>query len=421
VSRETRLLVATLIGAVVALWVLARFRFPEQSPSVNPVAPVLTQLSPAPAFGDLAAVVSDVQSRVLSPFLTVAFSRSSADYEAGNPSQTVAAYRVRDDVAVALIDLSRDPLSRPVADGVSLLNVDPATGLATLKVPSRQAADLTDWAPARLESPRYLLSTSTGPGAISLRPAFVGTLQTDDCPTWGTTVWRLPSSADLSVGSFAFTTTGAFAGLVIPHEGGTAILPPAALAEAVDRVLKQRQGNRGWIGLTVQPLTPALAAATGATRGVLVSWVDPGGPAAGSIQTGDVLESMDDMATALSEEAFRARTSRLLAGDAITLQVRRGELAQPVRLTAIERPPSSAVLGLTMRRVRGGVEVLRVEQGSSAHAAGVQPGDLITLSGSTQSPSPAQITLAFATATERPLLLGITRGTSHFVLTVSAR
>ncbi|MGE5814364.1 MAG: hypothetical protein ACM36C_07750 [Acidobacteriota bacterium] len=416
VSRETRLLFATVIAAVIALWVLARFRFPEQPPSVNPVAPVLTQLAPTPAFGDLAAVVSDVQGRVLSPFLTLSLSSDSADHP-----QDRAAYRVRDDVAVALLDVPRGPLPRPQGGGVSLLNVDPATGLATIKVPSLRSADLTEWTPARLESPRYLLCTTTVPGALSLRPVFVSTLRTDNSATWGATVWTAPRHTDLVPGSFAFTTTGSFAGLVVRQDDGAAILPASALADAVDRVLKQRQGSRGWIGLSIQSLTPALAAATGSIRGVIVTWVDPDGPAAGSLQPGDVLESMDDPQGEITEETFAARTARLLAGDAITLHVRRGELAQPVRLTAIERPPAAPLLGLTLRGVRAGAEVLRVEHDSAADVAGILPGDVITLAGTTQAPSPVLVRRAFAAGTGRPLLLGITRGSSHFVVAVGTR
>lgn len=417
VSRETRLLFLTVIASVIALWVLARLRFPEQPPSVNPVTPVLTRLAPTPAFSDLAAIVSDIQGRVLPSFLPVRVSPASWNRD----PEIVAAYRVRDDLAVALLDVSRHAQTRPQADDLSIVNVDPATGLTAIRVPARRIAGLADWTPARPEAPRYLLCTTTVPGAVSLRPVFVSTLGASASSTWSAPVWIVPSHTDLTPGSFAFATTGAFAGLVIPHENGTAIVGPAALAQAVDRVLEQRQGNRGWIGVNVQPLTPALMAASGAARGVVVSWVDPAGPAAGSIQPGDVLESMDDPQTGLTEDAFAARTARMLAGDAITLHVRRGELAQPVRLTAIERAPPVATLGLTMRRARGGAEVVRVDRNSVAARAGIEPGDLLTFAGTVQAPSPAQVARAFAASPDRPLMIGITRGSIHVVVAVSQR
>lgn len=417
VSRETRLLFATVILSVVALWILARLRFPEQPPSVNPVAPVLTQLAPTPAFGDLASVVSDVQARVLSPFVAVRLEPASVARRTG--SSVVAALRVRDDVAVALLDPAEGSWRDRSPQGASLLNVDRATGLALLKVPSRPTPTLSYWSPGRLASPRYLLSTVTVPDAISLRPVFVSVLASGDSVPWEAPLWTVPSSTDLTAGSFVFGTTGAFAGLVVPHEGGAAILPPEALSSAVDRVLKQRQGNPGWLGLNVQPITPALSAATGASRGLIVSWVDPLGPAAGSIQVADVLESMDDMSSALTEEPFRARVARLLAGDAITLQVRRGEMRQPVRLTAAEQPAPAPSLGLTMRRVPGGTEVVRVEPRSAADLSGIRAGDIITFAAGMPAPTPRQIARAFSVATDGTLLVGIDRAGAHLLLPVS--
>ncbi len=47
VSRETRLLLTTALLSVVALWILARIRFPDQ-PAGTPVQPLLTQLASGP-------------------------------------------------------------------------------------------------------------------------------------------------------------------------------------------------------------------------------------------------------------------------------------------------------------------------------------------------------------------------------------
>src|SRR5688572_3299582 len=68
VSRETRLLLLTALFALLALWVLARLRFPERPITANPVPPILSQLVPAPGFEDLASAVFNLQSR-LSPNL----------------------------------------------------------------------------------------------------------------------------------------------------------------------------------------------------------------------------------------------------------------------------------------------------------------------------------------------------------------
>src|SRR5919106_3264164 len=122
VSRETRLLLSTALIAVVALWVLARVRFPDQPPPQNPVQPLLTQLTPRPTFADLASEVAALRPR-LDPLLVPG--------PAG-----VSGLRVRDDVAVVWLDPRRDAAA---ADAESLLVRDPASGLSLVRVESSSA------------------------------------------------------------------------------------------------------------------------------------------------------------------------------------------------------------------------------------------------------------------------------------------
>jgi hypothetical protein len=84
VSRETRLLLTTALLAVVALWVLARIRFPDQ-PAGTPVQPLLTQLAPRPAFDNLASEIAQLRPRI-------------------EPLLIGSALRIRDDAAVTLLD-----------------------------------------------------------------------------------------------------------------------------------------------------------------------------------------------------------------------------------------------------------------------------------------------------------------------------
>ena len=67
-SRETRLLLMTILVSFAALWVLARIRFAERPVTPNPITPVLTQLAPPPVFEQLSSAVFQVESR-LSPVL----------------------------------------------------------------------------------------------------------------------------------------------------------------------------------------------------------------------------------------------------------------------------------------------------------------------------------------------------------------
>lgn len=80
-----------------------------------------------------------------------------------------------------------------------------------------------------------------------------------------------------------------------------------------------------------------------------------------------------------------------------------------------------ASLGLRLRGTTGaGAEILGIEPGSAAARAGLAAGDVITLIGGISSPTPGQVRTAFGTAPEgKPILVGVTRGATHFVTTLT--
>ena len=156
--------------------------------------------------------------------------------------------------------------------------------------------------------------------------------------------------------------------------------------------------------------------------GVVVTWVDPNGPAADALVTGDVIEASSGQAVQTPEQ-WRVRVARLGAGDVLTLRVRRyGELTE-VSLTAPASalpPERTAALGMRMHRVSGGTALLAVDAGSAAARGGLAAGDVITRMGNVLSPSPAQIRTTFMSAREQtPVLVGVTRGTAHLVMTLT--
>ena len=167
-------------------------------------------------------------------------------------------------------------------------------------------------------------------------------------------------------------------------------------------------------------MTRRLASATGATGGVIVSWVDPEGPSAGALQVGDVIEEANG--ERLTSQHWAVRAARLVPGEMITVRARRGGEVREVVLVATFRPPQPNVasLGLTMRALPGiGSEVTRVEPATAAHRAGVEAGDVITLAGELAAPTPAQVRSAFSADPEgQGVLLALTRGTSHRVVVV---
>jgi Do/DeqQ family serine protease len=92
----------------------------------------------------------------------------------------------------------------------------------------------------------------------------------------------------IGINSAIFSTTGGFQGI------GFAI-PSNMAAHVADALMKYGKVERGWLGVTLQELTPKLAQSFGLStpRGALVTQVTKGGPAAkAGIEAGDVITAM---------------------------------------------------------------------------------------------------------------------------------
>jgi S1-C subfamily serine protease len=155
--------------------------------------------------------------------------------------------------------------------------------------------------------------------------------------------------------------------------------------------------------------------------------VDPEGPAGGSLRATDVIETIGGQALSTLDE-WEAHVSLLTPGDPLLLGVRRAGEVQEIKLTAGDHQPSPQPveaddLGLTMRSIpRVGVEVVRVDPGTAAERAGIMAGDVITLIGDTEGPTPADATRVFAaTPPSSALLVRVARGDRHHVLALEKR
>jgi hypothetical protein len=424
VSRETRHLLATALLAVVALWVLGRVRYPDGSPTQNPVPALLTQLNPRPALSDLVNESEQLRARLGASLLPVELGASR-----------VAAIRVRDDTALALDPRAEGqqpahddrPGAFDAASGGSAdrepaepITSDAATGLTLLRVrPAATPLAPTPWTPRAFDEPHFLMASVASQGAVAFQPVFVALLQPVASPAWPAPIWAVPGPSDLQPGSFVFTQEAQFAGLVVRYDDGVAIVPGAMLLAEANRLRQLPPRPPGFLGVDVQALTPSLAAATGSRQGVVVTRVDPAGPAAGHLMPGDVIEAADGRW--LSTRAhWDVRGARLRAGDRIVLGVRRQGEWRDVQLAAARRAGDAVPLGLTLRRVANvGSEVIDVSPWSAGAAAGLERGDIITLVGVFTAPTPAQIRAAFTAAAEGPpVLLAYSRGSTSHVATL---
>ena len=203
ISRETRLLLITIVVSIAALWVLARIRFQEQPVTSDPVPAVLAQLRPAAGYADLARAIAEIRPGIVAAVL--------ADHG-------VAALRIREDAGVALI---------PQAD--TSLASDRATGLTIVQIPAAPLPSLMPWAPRLVDYPRYLVAAELAGEHVSLRPVFVGALVPTESALWSGETWVLPPAVSIVPGTFVFTTDGAFAGLAVEYNGRIAIVPATLL------------------------------------------------------------------------------------------------------------------------------------------------------------------------------------------------
>jgi membrane-associated protease RseP (regulator of RpoE activity) len=414
VSRETRRLLTTVCIAVLALWALARIRFPERPVVSTPVPPLLAPLTTQGSFPDLASSIAEVRARVASLLVPVVPVIDDVVDASALRIDQIAALSIDDGLAVAVLDPDAREAGR---QPLGIVALDAATGLAVMRVdrPARSPLPLV-WLPQRLDSPRYLFVSSASADGISFRPVFVGMMTPIATRRWNAPVWSVPRDSGLRVGEFVFSEMAELVGVVATGSAGEVIVPGQELLRAADALRREPPTTATDLGIEVQPLTSVLAVASGAEAGAAVAWVNPSSVAARDIRAGDVIVAIDGAAIRTVED-WKVRVARLPARPTVMLTTIRGgamrdvEVSTPVRATAT----AGSLLGLSMRRVaRVGAEIVHVGRDSAADAAGIMAGDVITAIGATDSPTPAEVQAAFASAPRGGMLIvAITRGAEH--------
>jgi serine protease Do len=236
----------------------------------------------------------------------------------------------------------------------------------------------------------------------------------------------------IGINTAIFSRSGGYQGI------GFAV--PINMARAVmDHILKHGRVVRGSIGVAVQDVTPALARGLGLPdlRGVLVSDLAPGGPAAhAGLRRGDVVLKVGDR-TVDSDGQFRNLVAQLAPGSRARVLARRGEREQAFDIGVIERaeqaprqPPTDPEartdpLGMTIaditpeiarqfrlsRTVRG-VLVTDVLRGGLADEAGLRPGDLLVEVNRTAVTQAREVARLFQEARGKDVVLLVNRGGS---------
>jgi serine protease Do len=181
---------------------------------------------------------------------------------------------------------------------------------------------------------------------------------------------------------------------------------PSNMARKIYTELRDKgRVTRGWLGVSIQPLTPELARSFGAkdAKGVLINEVMADSPAAkAGLKPGDILLEFEGRA--LDGPGDLQRAVGFFAPDRSakvkvwrdqaekTLEIKVGQAPDERQAQQQQRPGGSrtrSMLGLEVRpvtpeiarqlnlRTTEGVIVVRVDEGSPAAEAGVQRGDVV--------------------------------------------
>ncbi|MGA2842777.1 MAG: Do family serine endopeptidase [Steroidobacteraceae bacterium] len=332
-----------------------------------------------------------------------------------------------------------------------VIGTDPQTDLALIKISVN--ADLPyvrlasavprigDWV-LPIGNPFGLGGTVTA-GIVSARGRNIGEGPYDDF---------IQIDAPVNVGNSGgptFNTKGEVIGVntaIYSPSGGSVGVAFDVPAETVKFVIQQLKDKgyvtRGWIGVQIQSVTPAIADAIGLKNieGALVAHVEPDSPAAkGGIEVGDVITSVNGEAVKESRDLGR-KIAAIAPGTATKLDVFRNgqEKTITVTLGKFPRPSTEAkaeeqkapsettVLGLTLAPASAiagagehGVVIIEIDPSGRAAESGLQRGDVILDVGRRAVNTPAEVRKMVEEArsqSKKAVLLRVQRGdTTIFV------
>ncbi len=408
------------------------------SSSVSAAAPsgqvgTLPSLAPLVDAVKAAVVNVDVQSRVRAPALSDGSDLFERFFGFQNPRsnrrQREAPPQIRQGAGSGFIihpngtlltnnhvvegaDAIRVHLEDGRAFDAEVLGRDPLTDIAVVKLKGKleklpvatlgdsDAIKVGDWVLA-IGNP-FGLASSVSAGIISARARQIGAgpfddfLQTDAAINPGNSGGPLFNMKGEVIGiNTAIVGGGSGIGFAVPSNMAKLLLP---------QLEKGQKIRRGWLGVTVQELTPELAKSLNvpATRGAVVSDVNPDTPAAkAGIKPEDVVVVVDGNPVD-SSGALTRSVGFKQPGTEVNLTIYRGGKKQDVKLKLGERPPEDELgtgfgqgeegapsqsdkLGLAFedaRQVQGapskkGAVITSVEPGSPADHADLRPGMVV--------------------------------------------
>jgi serine protease Do len=436
----TALVVATILGAGLGAWAAGRGEAPAPAPlapAAQVQAPILPVQMPLTT-GTFAKVAEAIKPAVINintvskggaglggrtPFEEFFgeefFRRFFGEAPERIPQRSLGSGVIVDPTGVALTNAhvveKATEIEVITTDGskhkAKVVGMDRKTDLAVLKLDEGKGRfnaarlgdsdriQVGDWVIA-VGSPFGLQATVTA-GIISAKARQLGQgpfddfLQTDAAINPGNSGGPLVNMQGEIIGiNTAIVAGGSGIGFAIPSNMARRIYT---------ELLAKGKVTRGWLGVSIQPLTPELAKSFGAkdTKGVLISDVVGESPAAkAGLKAGDILlefegkkmEAPADLQRAVGFTApgHSAKVKVWRDQGERTLEIKVGEAPEEREAQQRGGPPGGrATLGMDVRpitpeiarqlnlRSTDGVVVARVEDDSSAAQAGIQRGDVI--------------------------------------------
>jgi serine protease Do len=238
------------------------------------------------------------------------------------------------------------------------------------------------------------------------------------------------------------TVVGVTTAIISPSGGSVGLgfaIPSETIASVVAELKAHGRVNRGYLGIEVQAMTPALAQAllgSDTATGALITTVDDKGPAAGELAAGDVLLSIG--ATPVTFASLGKVAVRLVPGTTVDTSVMRdgSQLTIAVTVGQLPDPPSNAQqsggpdtwvpnldLGVAnatndMRKAlkaadeTGGLIITQLRHDGVGAVAGLKIGDLITHAGTKHLDDVADLAGVSKPSAKLPLLLRVVRAGS---------
>jgi serine protease Do len=287
--------------------------------------------------------------------------------------------------------VGRDPKT-----DLALIKINASSDLQPLTLGNSDDLKVGSWVVA-IGSPFGLEQTLTA-GIVSAKGRVIGSgpydnfIQTDASINPGNSGGPLINMKGEVVGiNTAIIASGQGIGFAIPINMAKEIAP---------QLQEKGHVTRGWLGVSIQEVTPDLAKSFGLKdkKGALVAEVVSGSPAEkAGIEQGDVIVEFDGKEVTNSKDLPRMVASTPVgkavsiklsrSGKVLDRQVKVGEMEEKAEVA--RTPSTKKSLGITVQSITPeiakslglkkdtGVVVTRVEPGSPAADAGIQTGDVI--------------------------------------------